>query len=140
MNDTNPQMMRPTRQRSMIMEVLSGTKKHPTAYWIYDKVRKTCPNVSLGTIYRNLNLLKQKGLIRELKYGKNTARYDGNFQPHHHIFCVVCGKLDDIQCSVHPNLTKRVEQSSGYKIESHQLEFKGICPECLKKVESKGMV
>ena len=135
MNELKYQLMRPTRQRAIIMEVLNGTTQHPTADWIYDKVRKKCPNVSLGTIYRNLNLLKGRGLIRELKYGKNTARYDGNFEPHHHIFCLKCGRLDDIQCEVHPNLTKRVEKSSGYKIEGHQLEFNGICPECLKKVD-----
>jgi len=113
------------------MEVLKRTKLHPTADWIYDRVREKCPNVSLGTIYRNLNMLKEKGLIRELKYGKNTARYDGNFESHHHIFCFECGKLEDVQYRVHPGLNKSVEKTSGYKIINHQLEFNGICPEAL---------
>jgi Fe2+ or Zn2+ uptake regulation protein len=78
-------------------------------------------------------LLKGKGLIKELKFGKNTSHYDGNAEPHNHIFCLECGKLDDIQCKVHPNLTKSVEKNSGYKITSHQLEFNGICPECLER-------
>ncbi len=132
-NDLKSNLMRSTRQRAIIMEVLKGTTQHPTADWIYDRVREKCPNVSLGTIYRNLSLLKEKGLIIELKYGKNTARYDGNSEPHHHIFCLECGKLDDIHCKVHPNLTKSVEKDSGYKITSHQLEFNGICPECLER-------
>ena len=132
-NDLKSNLMRLTRQRTMIMEVLKGTTQHPTADWIYDRVREKCPNVSLGTIYRNLSLLKEKGLIIELKFGKNTARYDGNSEPHHHIFCLECGKLDDIHCKVHPNLTKSVEKDSGYKIVTHQLEFNGICPECLER-------
>lgn len=131
--DLKSNLMRLTRQRAIIMEVLKGTTIHPTADWIYDKVRDSCPNVSLGTIYRNLNLLKEKGLIRELKYGKNTARYDGNSAPHHHIICIQCGKLEDIQCNIHPDINKSVEKASGYKIVSHQLELNGICPKCLKK-------
>ena len=62
-NELSSQAMRPTRQRALIMEVLNGTTQHPTADWIYDKVRKKCPNVSLGTIYRNLNLLKFLSLV-----------------------------------------------------------------------------
>lgn len=132
-NDLKSHMMRSTRQRAIIKEALKGTKVHPTADWIYDKVREKCPNVSLGTIYRNLNLLKEAGLIKELKFGKNTARYDGNFKSHYHISCLECGKLEDIQCKLHPDLTKIVEKTNGYKILNHQLEFNGICPECLKR-------
>lgn len=139
-NDLKSQVIRLTRQRAIIMEVLKGTTLHPTADWIYDRVRKRCPNVSLGTIYRNLNLLKEKGLIRELTFGKNTARYDYNFEPHHHIICLKCGKLEDIECEVHPNLNKSVEKMSGYKIVAHQLEFNGICPGCSKMKKKKSGV
>ena len=129
--------MRSTRQRSIILEVLQDTCTHPTAGWIFDKVKEHCPNISLGTVYRNLNLLKETGRIRELTFGKNTARYDGNSEPHHHIFCLECGKLEDVNCSVHPDLTKSVEAMNGYKITSHQLEFSGICPDCLNNAEGK---
>ena len=80
--------MRSTKQRCMILEVLKGTKAHPTAGWIYEQVKERYSNISLGTIYRNLNLLKDNGIIKELKFGKNTARYDANSEPHHHIFCL----------------------------------------------------
>ena len=113
--------MRSTRQRAIILEVLKGTSLHPTADWIYHRVRRKCPNVSLGTIYRNLNLLKENGLIKELKFGKNTSRYDGKFGPHHHIFCIHCGKLEDVHCNLHADLNKSVEKTSGYKIVAHQL-------------------
>jgi len=121
----------------MILEVLKETTEHPTAAWIFDRVKEHCPHISLGTVYRNLNLLKETGRIRELTYGKNTARYDGNCEPHHHIFCLECGKLEDVTCMVHPELTKSVEEMNGYKIISHQLEFSGICPECLDTSEGE---
>lgn len=129
--------LRSTRQRAIILEVLKGTSLHPTADWIYHRVRRTRPNVSLGTIYRNLNLLKEKGLINELKFGKNTSRYDGKFSPHHHIFCIHCGKLEDVSCNLHADFNKSVEKTSGYKIVAHQLEFNGICPDCLKTEKKK---
>ena len=136
-NDIKSLPMRSTRQRSIILEVLKGTNAHPTAGWIFEKVKEQCTNISLGTIYRNLNLLKDNGIIKELKFGKNTARYDANFDPHHHIFCLECGKLEDVNCTVHPDLTKTVEEENGYKIVSHQLEFSGLCPDCLKTSSSE---
>ena len=136
-NNIKSVSMRSTKQRSMILEILKGTKSHPTAGWIYEQVKRRYSNISLGTIYRNLNLLKENGIIRELTFGKNTARYDANSEPHHHIFCLECGKLEDVNCTVHPDLTKTVEEENGYKIVSHQLEFSGICPECLKKASSE---
>jgi Fe2+ or Zn2+ uptake regulation protein len=136
-SDVKYPIMRSTRQRSIILEVLQGITTHPTAGWIFDKVKEHCPHISLGTVYRNLNLLKKTGRIRELTFGKNTARYDGNFEPHHHIFCLECGRLEDVTCTVHPDLTKSVEEMNGYRIMSHQLEFRGICPDCLKTAEGK---
>ena len=136
-SDVKYPAMRSTRQRSIILEVLQDTCTHPTAGWIFDKVKEHCPNISLGTVYRNLNLLKETGRIRELTFGKNTARYDGNSEPHHHIFCLECGKLEDVNCTVHPDVTKSVEAVNGYKIMSHQLEFSGICPDCLNNAEEK---
>jgi Fur family peroxide stress response transcriptional regulator len=132
--------MRSTKQRSMILEVLKGTKTHPTAGWVYEQVKEHYSNISLGTIYRNLNLLKDNGIIKELKFGKNTARYDANSEHHHHIFCLECGKLEDVKCTVHPDLTKTVEEENGYKIVTHQLEFSGICPDCLNNssTENRG--
>lgn len=129
--------MRSTKQRSMILEVLTRTKAHPTAGWIYEQVKEHYSNISLGTIYRNLNLLKDNGIIKELKFGKNTARFDANAEPHDHLFCLECGKLEDVKCTFHPDLTKTVEEENGYKIVSHQLEFSGICPDCLKNGSSE---
>jgi len=134
-------IMRSTRQRSLIIEVLQETASHPTAAWIFDRVKEKCPNISLGTVYRNLNILKEMGVIREIKFGKNTARYDGNVELHHHIVCEECGRLEDVVCAVGPNIMQSVETAKGYKISGCQMEFKGICPDCLhltKKAAASG--
>jgi len=130
MGNIKSNCMRSTRQRSLIIEALRETNAHPTAAWLFEKVKEKCPNISLGTIYRNLNILKETAIIRELKFGKNTARYDGNVEFHHHIFCLECGKLEDVTCTVNPDLIQSVEAMNGYKIFGHQMEFKGICPDC----------
>lgn len=122
--------MRSTRQRSYIIEVLRATVSHPTAAWIFERVKEKCPNISLGTVYRNLNILKETGVIREIKFGKNTARYDGNVELHHHIVCLECGKLEDVVCAVDPDMLRDVEKAKSYKIAGYQMEFKGICPAC----------
>ena len=122
--------MRSSRQRSHIIEVLRETTSHPTAAWLFDRVKERCPNISLGTVYRNLNILKETGIIREIKFGKNTARYDGNVESHHHIVCLECGKLEDVVCAVNPDLIHGVETAKAYKISGYQMEFKGICPDC----------
>ena len=127
--------MRSTRQRSHIIETLQETTCHPTAAWIFDRVKEKCPNISLGTVYRNLNILKETGKIREIKFGKNTARYDGNIEFHHHIVCLECGKLEDVTCAVSPDLIRQVEAAKGYKISGHQMEFKGTCPDCLRMTQ-----
>lgn len=124
--------MRLTRQRSCLLEAVRETASHPTAAWIFDRVKEKCPNISLGTVYRNLNILKDAGMIREIKFGKNTARYDGNVELHHHVLCLDCGKLEDAACSVSPELMQQIEQSLGYSITGYQIEFKGICPECIQ--------
>ncbi len=122
--------MRSTRQRYHIIEVLRETASHPTASWIFERVREKCPNISLGTVYRNLHILKETGVIREIKFGKNTARYDGNVESHHHLVCLECGKLEDVVCAVHPEMLRDVEKAKSYIISGYQMEFGGICPAC----------
>lgn len=69
-------------------------------------------------------------MIREIKFGKNTARYDGNVEPHHHIVCLKCGNLEDVMCAVHPDMLWDVEKAKSYKITGYQIEFQGICTAC----------
>ncbi len=123
--------LKTSRQRDLVLCVIRSSHCHPTADWIFDKARKEMPNISLGTVYRNLNLLKDEGRIQELCFDKGVSRYDGDLRSHYHVRCIECGRVEDV-----PHITSlisslQVEELAGYRIHSHRLEFSGICPECL---------
>lgn len=125
---------RNTRQRQLILEVLKDTKSHPTADWLYQRVREQMPNVSLGTVYRNLGVLKEQQVIQELRHAGNQSRYDGNPHPHYHFFCTDCGRVDDVTLDYTEEAEKWIEdQMPGYDIKGHNTEFYGICPDCKQK-------
>ncbi len=131
--------VRRTRQREAILEVLKGTKSHPTADWVYQEVRKEMPHVSLGTIYRNLKTLSEHGEIRELAFGSTHSRFDANAHNHYHFICEDCGEIEDLEMSAMTDLEKQVEKLGGYQVHAHRLEFFGICPNCSDD-KSKGHV
>lgn len=119
-----------SRQRDLILRILRAARSHPTADWVFDEARKEMPNISLGTVYRNLNLLRDEGKIQELCFGRGVNRYDGDMRDHYHVRCVECGKVEDV-----PHLSPRassveIGRMTGYRILSHRLEFSGVCPEC----------
>jgi len=121
--------MRNTRQRREILRQLRNTKKHPTAQELYELVRRVVPNISLGTVYRNLQRLVAVGEIRALKAGGQT-RFDGDTAPHAHVRCVQCGRVADApapQPTLQPPAGPEVE---GFTIVGYQLEWLGICPQC----------
>ena len=122
--------LKSSRQRDLVLRVLRSTHCHPTADWIFEIARKQMSNISLGTIYRNLSLLRDEGKIQELKIGKGFRCYDGDLRDHYHVRCTVCGKVEDV-----PHISPRVsideiEKLTGYRIYNHFLEFQGICSEC----------
>lgn len=122
---------RKTTQRRIILQTLRSTKSHPTADWIYTEVRKIIPNISLGTVYRNLRLLNESGKILKLDYGSGFSRFDGNAENHYHIRCLKCGRVDDVDQPLERGLEQQVAQKTGYDVVSHRLEFCGVCPDCL---------
>ncbi|ADL13389.1 Fur family transcriptional regulator [Acetohalobium arabaticum] len=121
---------RMTKQRKKILEVLRNTDSHPTADWIYDQVKQEMPNISLGTVYRNLNVLKEMEKIMELNYGSSHSHFDGNAENHYHFTCLECGKICDVSEPVHSDLDQKVEEEMGCSISHHRLEFFGTCAEC----------
>ena len=123
-------MPRRTKQRGAILKVLRGVNFHPTADWIYEEVRKEIPNISLGTVYRNLKLLRESGEILEIAFGGTFSRFDGNPDNHYHFRCEKCGRVFDIDEPVNKELDERVAQKTGFKISHHRLEFRGLCQEC----------
>jgi Fe2+ or Zn2+ uptake regulation protein len=120
-----------TKQKRVILEVLKNTKSHPTADWVYDKVKKKIPNISLGTVYRNLNILKGQGEIIELSYGKGFSRFDGNASRHYHFTCEHCGRILDVDPPADLHIERELTMQMGVKVNSHRLELYGSCPDCV---------
>jgi len=121
---------RETRQRETILNVLQHTHVHPTADWVYDEVRKIVPNISKGTVYRNLKILQEQGKISELNLSGTVSRYEGRQENHYHFRCEKCGRIFDLDEPVNNELDERVARKTGFKVSHHQLEFRGICNEC----------
>ncbi|OGO20397.1 MAG: transcriptional repressor [Chloroflexi bacterium RBG_16_50_9] len=123
-------MNRDTRQRQAILNILRGTTSHPTADWIYDEVRKMITNISKGTIYRNLKVLREDGQISELNLSGTVSRFEGRLNNHYHFRCEKCGRVIDVDETVDNELDRKVAGKTGFKIAYHQLEFRGLCPDC----------
>lgn len=120
-----------SRQREAVLNVLCSTKTHPTAAWIYENVRLVIPNISLGTVYRNLTVLEQEGIIRKIPVGDNHEHFDGDTSEHSHFYCKSCQQITDIPLDT-SDACKKVEQTEGVEIESATYTFVGICKNCLK--------
>ena len=125
---------RMTKQRKKILDVLKDTDIHPTADWIYEQVKEDIPNISLGTIYRNLNVLSEMGEIMVLDYGSSYSRYDGNPKNHYHFKCLNCENIFDIDENIDINiakkLNKKINNNTPHNVSYHRLEFYGTCPNC----------
>ncbi|MHC4177111.1 MAG: Fur family transcriptional regulator [Planctomycetota bacterium] len=123
-------VQRNTRQREVILEELRKLSSHPTAVGLYEIVRQRLPRISLGTVYRNLDLLATSGAIQKLDPGGSQARFDGNVDRHDHVRCVGCGRVDDL-CGAPLDLAgvKR-NDCNGYEVLGYRLEFVGVCPRC----------
>ena len=122
--------MKKTKQKEAILRTLRNTKAHPTADWIYAEVRKEIPNISLGTVYRNLKLLQQSGEIAEIGLSGTFSRFDGNPDNHYHFRCDKCGHVFDLDEPVNRELDEKISRETGFRISCHRLEFRGLCREC----------
>ena len=123
-------VQRNTLQREVILEKLRKLSTHPTAVGLYEIVRRRLPRISLGTVYRNLELLASTGAIQKLAPGGSQARFDGNVDPHDHVRCVGCGRVDDF-CGAPLDLARiKNNDCNGYEVLGYRLEFVGVCPRC----------
>ncbi len=119
-----------SRQREAIKEFLAHTKEHPTADTVYMHIRETYPNISLGTVYRNLNLLAEQGEIIKINCQDGSDRFDSNHKPHYHFVCKSCGKVSDIEMEPLDHIVRIAGAGFEGKVEGHVTYFYGICPEC----------
>ncbi|PHR30445.1 MAG: transcriptional repressor [Desulfotalea sp.] len=122
--------MRLTTQRQIILEELAKVTSHPTANEVYDMVRKRLPRIGLGTVYRNLELMADGGVILKLEVGGTQKRFDATVEPHYHIRCSSCGKVDDVHMKVQDQINQLAANVSNYEILGHHIEFSGICHDC----------
>jgi Fur family transcriptional regulator, ferric uptake regulator len=121
---------RMTKQRQVILEELQKVCTHPSADELYGMVRDRLPRISLGTVYRNLEMLASSGLIQKLETVGAHRRFDGNPEAHYHVRCVRCGKVGDVEVQLSALLDDVLRTASDYEIWGHRLEFVGLCPQC----------
>jgi Fur family ferric uptake transcriptional regulator len=114
----------------VILEELRKRRDHPSARELYEVVRRRLPRISLGTVYRNLDLLSSRGEAQKITLGRSESRFDGNPSPHYHVRCVRCGRVGDVPDELPPRVIERFESVEDYKILGFHLELLGICPEC----------
>ena len=125
--------LRMTRQRRTIIRALEMVESHPTADEVYEAVRRELPRISLGTVYRNLDVLSEHGIIRKLEFGGSQRRFDGMPNNHYHLRCTGCGRLEDAPLAPLAELEESLKEVSDYEIVGHRLEFIGLCPKCKQK-------
>ena len=124
-------MKKYSRQREAILNVLCSTDAHPTANQVYDRVRETIPNISLGTVYRNLAALNAAGEVISISVGDGYERFDGNKSPHLHLNCKLCGKITDLPLET--DYLAETAQSRGFTPDTSVYIVNGVCGECNTK-------
>ena len=131
MNST-PRLRR-TKQRQVILEELRKVTCHPTADELYNMARRRLPHISMGTVYRNLELLVQQGTIQSLDIAGTQKRFDGNAVNHYHLRCLKCGRVEDAHTRRSIPIHDVVKEVIGFEIIGHRLELVGLCPKCRGK-------
>jgi len=119
-----------TRQRARLLELLRATDAHPTAAELFDQLRPELPNLSLGTVYRNLEVLVSEGLAEKVASPGRAVRYDGNPEPHHHFVCEACGAIRDVDVSVPPQLQTSLRRRHRLRASRLRIDFYGCCESC----------
>lgn len=124
-------MVRQTKQRAAVIEVLQSARSHPDAAWVHAQVRERLPQVSLGTVYRTLDTLVRDGVVVTIERAGQATRYDYRHpgHDHHHAVCRGCGAIFDVEMADLPPLPPTV-LPAGFQVSDVRLEFRGVCPDC----------
>lgn len=129
--------MRYSKQRESIIVYLNSTKSHPTAEAIYEDVRHEYPNISLGTVYRNLTQLVDNGIIRKISVGDGKEHYDGDTSAHSHFYCRICSKIFDIEMEPTKQQLEDAAKTGIGKVETAAIIFTGVCLDCTETGSSE---
>lgn len=126
---------RSTAQRATVLQALKEGGGHPTAEELYERTKRTHPHVSLATVYRNLRLFERMGIVQQIDLGGRAARFDVRVDPHDHIECTKCGRVDDLSLDAPIELEALAAEKTGYLVSGRRIQFIGVCPDCLGKAE-----
>jgi len=125
-----------SRKRDAVLEKIRSTASHPSALWVYEELRKDIPDLSLGTVYRNISVFKEEGLIISVGVVNGQERFDGNTSEHTHFICLDCGDVLDVAAAPDEADKRKIEAENGVEILYRQLNFYGRCPQCGNKYNS----
>jgi Fur family peroxide stress response transcriptional regulator len=127
---------RRSQQRERILELLEETDQHPTANWLYTRLRKDFPDLSMGTVYRNLGALAEQGLVSRMGFGSTFDRFDANTEHHYHFICDSCGTILDLDLPIDEALNRRLRAATGLEARLHDIQFHGLCQSCAGRKRS----
>ncbi|MGO4110971.1 peroxide-responsive transcriptional repressor PerR [Paenibacillus sp. YAF4_2] len=122
--------VRMTPQRHAILSYLMGSMSHPTADEIYKALSPNFPSMSVATIYNNLRLFVEAGLVRELTYGDDSSRFDADLSDHYHAICKSCGQIVDFEYPPLLEVERAASHKTGFTVEGHRMEIYGVCANC----------
>jgi Fe2+ or Zn2+ uptake regulation protein len=131
------QHLRMTHQREIILDELRRSKTHPTADELYERIKRKLPRISLATVYRNLEILSEAGLIKKLEISGRQKRFDWDPGDHDHVYCTQCQRVDNIPTASTPAPYAGVARDRGYRITGCRIEFFGLCPNCQQTREKE---
>lgn len=121
-----------TKKRQAVLRVIRESDGHLNANEVFEGARQLLPSISFATVYNSLRYLKQQGMIGEIRFDKNAARYDPKLTRHDHALCNGCGKLIDLELSIPAALIEEASALSKFNAESIEVTLRGLCPECCK--------
>ncbi len=124
-------------QRNRILQILKETNSHPTADWVYSKLKAEIPELSIGTVYRNLKVLMEQGHIQKLPFGSTFDRFEAKIGPHYHLVCDKCGLVKDFEMPQYSTINSKAEQISTFKISRHRIDFFGLCENCQNNIKKQ---
>lgn len=129
--------LRMTNQREIILQELRKSKQHLTADDLYERVKKKMPRISLATVYRNLEILSEAGIIAKLEISGRQKRFDYDVTEHDHIYCVECQRVDNLEIDRESIKDVNWDSDKGYAVQGYRLEVAGVCPGCQRKRKAK---
>ena len=124
--------VRNTKQRKHMLELLQSTSAHPNAFWLYERMRPSFPNLSLSTVYRNLSILEAQGMLQRVACGGTFERYDADVSIHSHFYCTQCGCVHDLCTDEAERKALESVASTPHKLEGCHITYYGLCASCLE--------